>query len=593
MRRRNAPADRHVFFLSTVFIVLAAFPLCCLDAPALAGNEKTVALVMKALTNPFFSKMESGAKSYAQQHGIPLEVFGVERETDVERQISILENLISRGYGAIVIAPADSKALVPVCAKAFEAKIAVINVDNPLHRETLKKLGVSIPFVGSDNREGAAKIGDYLKRKLGGRGRVMVIEGIRGVENADQRKTAFTKAVKRGPAIEIVASESANWHTDEALSLAIRLLEKHGPVDAIFCANDKMALGALQALDISGSAGKVWLAGYDNIEAVRHEMRDGRIHATVEQHPELMGEFGVQLAVQSLNGERVPQFIATPVDLVTCETFDKKIGLSISEMKNPFFASLHRQAEQTALLHGMKLTVYDARNDEAQQLTDLMSLLNDPIDALIVNPTNTETVGPGIELANQKSIPVVTVDRKASDGKVVCHIESDNVKGGRMAAGILADHLGGRGNIVELEGIPGTSASQERGAGFNDALREYPEIHVAARVVADFERPRAREVMIELFKRLPKIDGVFAHNDNMILGAMEAFESFPGVKTTVLVGFDGIREARSALREGRLTATVVQQPEKMGALAVESIAMLYRGERPMPNILVDLMVMEK
>lgn len=593
MRDSHPLLAKSAFFALATFLLSALFPIGGLNAPALAGNEKTVALVMKALTNPFFSKMESGAKSWAQQHGVPLEVFGVERETDVERQISIVENLVSRRYGAIVIAPADSKGLVPACGRAIEAGIAVINVDNPLHRETMARLGIAIPFVGPDNREGAAKVGGYIRGRLGGRGRVMIIEGIRGVENAEHRKDGFVKAMRKGPAIEIAASESANWHTDEALSLTVRLLERHGPVDAIFCANDKMALGALQALDIAGTAGKVLLAGYDNIDAVRSEMREGRIHATVEQHPERMGEFGVQLAVQALNGEPVPPFIATPVDLVTHETFDKRIGLSISEMENPFFRSLHRQAEQTSLLHGMTLTVFDARNDEAQQLTDLMNLLGYPVDALIVNPTNTETVGPGIELANRKKIPVVTVDRKSSEGRIVCHIESDNVKGGRMAAKILASRLEGRGSIVELEGIPGTSASQERGAGFNELLREYPEIHVAARVVADFDRRKAREAMIHLFKRNLTIDGVFAHNDNMILGAMDAFESLSGRKAPVLVGFDGIREARSALREGRLTATVAQQPEKMGALAVESLAMLFRGEAPMSKILVDLMVLEK
>lgn len=122
-------------------------------------------------------------------------MFGVERETDVERQISIMENLISRGYGAIVIAPADSKQLVPVCRKALENGIVVINIDNPLHKDTLQKYNLTIPFVGPDNRAGAAQVGAYVRNKLNGRGRVIVIEGIRGVENAELRKTGFIEAI--------------------------------------------------------------------------------------------------------------------------------------------------------------------------------------------------------------------------------------------------------------------------------------------------------------------------------------------------------------------------------------------------------------
>ena len=144
-----------VFYCSTLF----------LDTTVWAANEKTVALVMKALTNPFFSKMELGAKTYANRSNIPLEVFGLERETDVERQISIMENLIARGYGAIVIAPADSKQLVPVCQKAIASGIVVINIDNPLHTATLNEYNLTVPFVGPDNRAGAALVGAYLRKK--------------------------------------------------------------------------------------------------------------------------------------------------------------------------------------------------------------------------------------------------------------------------------------------------------------------------------------------------------------------------------------------------------------------------------------------
>ncbi len=558
-----------------------------------AANKKKVALVMKALTNPFFSTMESGAKKYAQQENIPLEVFGTERETDVERQIGIVENLISRGFGAIVIAPVDSKKLVPICAKALEKNIAVVNIDNPLHKETMAQQSLSIPFVGSDNHTGAKLVGAYIKKKLNGRGRVIIIEGIRGVENADQRKAGFIEAVTRDSEISVVATGSANWHTDEALSLTVDLLRLHGLVDAILCANDKMAIGVLQALDLMDLTGKVLIGAYDNIEEVRNEMRNGRIHATVEQHPELMGQYGVQLAWQALNGNKIPKFTSTSLDLLTHETFGKKIALFISHLENPFFKSLYQSTQAAADLFGMDLVVSDAQNGDARQLSAMMNTVQAGVSVLVVNPANSHTIVPGIELANEKKIPVITVDRKCAGGEIVCHIESDNIKGGKMAGEALVRYLGGQGRIIEIEGIPGTSAAQERGMGFNQVIWEHSQMKVVARETAHFDRKRARETMLRLLQTGVDFDAVFAHNDNMILGALEAMESVRYTLPRILIGFDAIREAVRAVEQGKLTATIAQRPERMGRLAIQSAARILRGEQLPSEIPVELELIEK
>ncbi len=582
------------YFLRVLWISILCFSMVL--SPTFgtqAANEKKVALVMKALSNPFFTTMESGAKQYAQREKIPLEVFGTERETDVDRQIGIVENLISRGYGAIVIAPADSKKLVPICAKALEKNIVVVNIDNPLHKETMAQHGLSIPFVGSDNHTGAKLVGDYIKRKLNGRGRVIVIEGIRGVENADQRMAGFIEAVTKDSAISVVATGSANWHTDEALSLTVDLLRLHDHVDAILCANDKMALGALQALDLMDLTGKILIGAYDNIEEVRNEMLNGRIQATVEQHPELMGQYGVQLAWQALNGNKIPKYKSTPLDLVTHEPFGKKIALFISHLQNPFFKSLNQGAQKAADLFGAELVVFDAKNDDARQLSDMLNMVLAEVSALIVNPANSDTIAPGIELANEKKIPVITVDRKSAGGEIVCHIESDNIRGGRMAADALVRYLGGKGQIIEMEGIPGTSAAQERGMGFNQVIGEHSQMKVVARETAHFDRTKARETMLRVLQTGVKFDAVFAHNDNMILGALEAMESAKYAQPRVLIGFDAIREAVRAVEQGKLTATIAQRPESMGHLAVQSAARIIRGEQLPPVIPVELKLIEK
>ncbi len=593
MKSKNHIKGTNLSFMTTSIFFLSILHLLFFIPSAEAGNEKTIALVMKALSNPFFSRMEEGAKKYAIEEKILLEVFGVERETDVERQIGICENLISRGYGAIVIAPADSEKLVPVCKKAMEKNIIVVNIDNPLDKETMKQLGISIPFVGSDNRIGAGMIGQYIKEKLTGQGRIVVIEGIRGVENAELRKKGFIETVTKNGSIQIVSSESANWHTDEALSVTTEIFKKHKAIDAIFCANDQMALGALQAIDIMGLTGTVLLAGYDNIESARDEMRNGRIQATIEQHPELMGQYGVELAWKGLRGQEIPSYKPTPLDLITHESFDKIIALSVSNLNNSFFQILLKGAQEAADLYGAKLIFKDAQNSDSQQLSDIAALLTKNIDILMVNPTNTESVMPGIEMANKKNIPVITVDRKSSGGKILCHIESDNMEGGRMAARILAQHFKGDVKVVEIEGIPGTSVCYERGIGFNEELEKYPRIKVITREVANFNRKEAQEVMQHILQDFKDFDAVFAHNDNMILGVLDTLKRYKDQPQPILIGFDAIREANEAVQQGQLTATIAQQPEIMGKLSIKTAVQYFRGQGIKPTLFVDISVITK
>lgn len=177
-------------------------------------------------------------------------------------------------------------------------------------------------------------IGRYLASKLKKDSRLLLIEGVQGAGNASQQKAGFLKAISAESTIKIVSIESAHWHMDEAFSLVTGLLEVHGPVDAIFCANDMMALGALQAVESQGLAGSTIITGYDNIDSVRTEMRSGRIHATVDQHPEIMGEIGVKFAIAMMNNEVVPSHHLIPIDLITYEPFGKKIIFSISSLGN-------------------------------------------------------------------------------------------------------------------------------------------------------------------------------------------------------------------------------------------------------------------
>jgi len=569
-------------------LVIILFP-----CSAMADKRDSVALVMKSLTSPFFSTMAEGAQSYAKEHGIQLDMFGVERETDVDHQISIITNLISLRYGAIILAPTHSEKLIPICKEALEAGIPVITLDTPLNSVAMAKSGISIPFIGSDNRIGGQMLGNYLKKRLNGKGRLLAITGYPGVENGVERTAGFLDAVTENSDIEIVALDSANWRTDEALAVVSRLIAKHGKINAIFCANDFMALGALQAVELLGLSSEIAIVGYDNLEPVRTEMRNGRIWATIEQHSELMGQYAVEAAWKTMHGESVAPKRSTPVDLVTYESFGKKVMLSISNQSNPFFATLSHHASAAAELFGIELTIKNAEDQDSRQLLDITTSADSGSDLLIVNPTNSETIGPGIAYAISLGHPVITVDRKVTGARVLCHIASDNAEGGRIAADYMAKLLHGKGKILEIEGIPGTSAAYERGSGFNQELGKFSTLEVVHREAADFNREKAREVMLRALLKYPDLDGIFAHNDAMLLGAVDAYQKSGKIPPPVLIGFDADQEARQAIQKGIISGSIAQQPDRMGRLAIETAVKYFRAEHIPAAITVDLSLITK
>ncbi|MDI9371152.1 MAG: ribose ABC transporter substrate-binding protein RbsB [Synergistaceae bacterium] len=256
---------------------------------------------------------------------------------------------------------------------------------------------------------------------------------------------------------------------------------------------------------------------------------------------------------------------------------EKTLGLVISTLNNPFFVTLKEGAEEAAEKAGVKLVILDAQDDSARMTAAMEDLVQQKVDAILVNPTDSDAVVPSIMKANEAGIPVLTIDRGASGGKVACHVASDNVAGGVMAGEFLAEKLGGEGKVVELVGIPGTSAARDRGEGFNEAMKNFAGIQIVASQAADFSRDKGLKVFENILQAQPEIDGVFAHNDEMILGAVEAAEA-AGRTGIVFVGFDAVDDAVAAVKEGKLAATVAQQPAMIGATGVEKAAALLEGE---------------
>jgi ribose transport system substrate-binding protein len=284
-------------------------------------DKPTVALVMKSLANEFFKTMEEGAKAHHEQHQdqYDLKVVGIKNETDVIQQIEYVEQMIAQGVDAIVIAPADSQALVSVCKRAMDAGIIVVNIDNKFDAEVLQDKNAQIPFVGPDNRKGARLAGEHLARQLKAGDKVAIIEGAPNAYNGIQRKLGFEDAM-RGGNLTIVSSQTGYWETDTAQPIASALINGHPDLKAILCANDSMALGAVAALNAAGKLGRIHVVGFDNIAAVRELLKEGKILCTVDQHADKLALFGIEYALEMLQTRARIADKETPVDLITAET---------------------------------------------------------------------------------------------------------------------------------------------------------------------------------------------------------------------------------------------------------------------------------
>lgn len=262
----------------------------------------------------------------------------------------------------------------------------------------------------------------------------------------------------------------------------------------------------------------------------------------------------------------------------------ERIGLVISTQNNPFFVTLKEGAEAKAKELGHDLIVLDSQDNPAKELGNVEDLLVKGVDVLLINPTDSDAVVSSVKAANRNKIPVVTLDRAANGGDVVSHVASDNVLGGEMAGNFIVEKLGGKGKVVELEGIPGTTAARDRGTGFNKAVNG--KLEVVAKQAADFDRTKGLNVMENILQAQPEIQAVFAHNDEMALGALKAIEA--SGRDIFVVGFDATDDAVAAVKEGKLAATVAQKPAEIGAIGVEVADKIVKKQAVEKNVPVAL-----
>jgi len=260
------------------------------------------------------------------------------------------------------------------------------------------------------------------------------------------------------------------------------------------------------------------------------------------------------------------------------------IGFSVSTLNNPFFVTLTEGAKKAASEKNVELVVVDAGDDAAKQTSDIEDLVSRNVGVLIVNPVDSDAVAPAVKSAMSQGIKVIAVDRGVNGVDVDCQIASDNVAGARMATEYLMELVGEGAKVAELQGVPGASATIDRGEGFHQVADK--SLQVAVSQTANFNRAEGMTVMENILQSDGAIKGVFAHNDEMALGAVEAVAA--SGKDIKIVGFDATDDAQKAVKDGKMAATVAQKPDKMGETAIETAVKIMAGETVDKSIPVEV-----
>lgn len=285
-----------------------------------AGDKKLqIAFIPKTLNNPFFITMEEGAKAAADKAGVELIVQAAEREIDVEKQMQIMENMITKKVDAIMISPSGSKEIVPAIKKANDAGIPVLILDTKVDKAAADAEGAkTATFIGSDNYNGGQIAADYMIEKLGGKGEIAVIEGIAGHETSDARVGGFKDRIKeKAPDIKIAASQTAQWERDKGFDVFQNMLTANPNIKGVFAASDLMALGAVEAIAQAKKTGEIIVLGFDASNDAKQAIKDGTMDGSIAQYADEMGRLGVESAVAFLKGTKIEEYIPTKVELIT------------------------------------------------------------------------------------------------------------------------------------------------------------------------------------------------------------------------------------------------------------------------------------
>jgi ribose transport system substrate-binding protein len=589
--------------------VLTLLLILALSAAVVAqptfAQEKRVRLgaLIKNLDNEFFLTMQKGYEFAAARLGIDIVVGSTPTEGTAEQQLAILEGWLNEGgFDGFIVTPFRATSLNAALERATQLGIPLINIDELIPADAQQGIKLAAQ-IASNNVRAGQEAARYVIANVESGAEVAVIEGAPGTTSSIDRVTGFTNAVTEA-GYKVVASQPANWDRARAFEVASNILQGNPNVKAIFAANDGMGLGAIEAVEAAGLGGKVIVLSVDAIPEALEAVKAGRLAGTVAQYPDEMAILAVEAMLKVLQGRPIAPFIESPVQLITKENVDTagsrlgepklrklRIGALTKNLDNEFFLTMIKGYEKAAADLGLDVVIGSTPTEGTaeQQLAILEGWLNEGgFDGFSVTPFRATSLNAALERATQLGIPLINIDElipaDAQQGiKLAAQIASNNVRAGQEAARYVAANIERGAEVAVIEGAPGTTSSIDRVTGFTNAVTE-AGYKVVASQPANWDRARAFEVASNILQGNPNVKAIFAANDGMGLGAIEAVEAAGLSGKVIVLSVDAIPEALEAVKAGRLAGTVAQYPDEMAYLAIEALIKAIEGRPVAPFI---------
>jgi ABC-type sugar transport system substrate-binding protein len=592
---------KRLLLLVCVMLMLGSLSMVSMVA---AQDTIKIGALIKNLDNEFFLTMQKGYEFAAARYGVEIVVGSTPNENSEAEQLAILEGWLNEGgFDGFIVTPFRATSLNSGLQQATAAGIPIINIDELIPSDAQEGIDLAAQIASNNVRAGEAAAA-WVAANVEAGAEVAVIEGAPGTSSSIDRVSGFTDNITAA-GYTVVASQTANWDRAEAFNVASNILQGNPNVKAIFAANDGMGLGAVEAVEAAGLSGQVVVLSVDAIPEAVEAVKAGRLAGTVAQYPDEMAVLAVEAMRKVIAGRPVAPFIESPVVLITAENAatagsrlpadpampSLKIGALTKNLDNEFFLTMISGYERAAADMGLNIVIGSTPNEnsEAEQLAILEGWLNEGgFNGFAVTPFRATSLNSGLQQATAANLPIVNLDElipaDAREGiNLAAQVASDNVRAGANAADWVIANVEAGAEVAVIEGAPGTSSSIDRVSGFTNGVVAAGYTVVASQT-ANWDRAEAFNVASNILQGNPNVKAIFAANDGMGLGAVEAVEAAGLSGQVVVLSVDAIPEAVEAVKAGRLAGTVAQYPDEMAYLAIEALVKVIEGRPVAPFI---------
>ncbi len=563
-----------------------AAPAPAAEEPAATTGKVKVAVIVKSAVSDYWKLVGAGVDDAMKADpNIEATFTGPNEETDIEGEIRMVEAAISAKVDAIAIAPSQADQLQPTLQKAVDAGIPVVLIDTNIPGFEAKSA-----FVGTDNRLGGVMAGEFIAGKLTSGDEVAIIRGAAGDPVHNLREEGAKESLEKA-GLKVVAVQPADSDRAKGQSVAENILTANPNIKGIYATNDEMALGALEAAKAAGKT--LVIVGFDASPNALDSIEAGELSGSVAQFPGKIGELGTLTAAAVARGEKVEAFVNTGVDVVSLENITTykpdaqpvvekklKIAVIVKSAVSDYWKLVGAGVDDAMKVDPNIEATFTGPNEETDiegEIRMVEAAISSKVDAIAIAPSQADQLQPTLQKAVDAGIPVVLIDTNIPnfDAKSA-FVGTDNRLGGTMAGEFIAGKLTAGDEVAIIRGAAGDPVHNLREEGAKEAL-EKAGMKVVAIQPADSDRAKGQSVAENILTANPNIKAIYATNDEMALGALEAAKA--AGKTLVIVGFDASPNALDSIAAGELSGSVAQFPGKIGELGTLTAAAVARGEK--------------